>query len=81
MAIELTGERADELIRLQTASDAAHAAVLEAPTPEAWQAWRDRAAEAQEAVTLYAKETGEPRNKVEAAVKKAVRHPEPAPEA
>ncbi|MFJ3839499.1 hypothetical protein ACIPY6_28885 [Streptomyces sp. NPDC090054] len=71
-------EPPDELIRLQQASDAAHAAVLEAPTAEAWQAWRDRAAEAQAAVTVYAKEIGELRNEVEAAVKRAVRHPEPA---
>ncbi|MFE2140164.1 hypothetical protein ACFXA3_00090 [Streptomyces sp. NPDC059456] len=72
MAIELT----DELIRLQRASDAAHAAVREDPSPEAWAAWRERAGEVQAAVTAYAVEIGEPRNQVEAAVKKAVRHPE-----
>ncbi|PWK64394.1 hypothetical protein BCL76_11538 [Streptomyces sp. CG 926] len=32
------------------------------------------------AVTEYATEIGELRNEVEAAVKKAVRHPEPTPE-
>ncbi|MFB6805506.1 hypothetical protein [Streptomyces sp. NPDC056387] len=72
MAIELT----DELIQLQRASDAAHEAVREDPSPEAWAAWRERAGEVQAAVTAYAKEIGEPRNAVEAAVKKAVRHPE-----
>lgn len=77
MAIELTGERAEELIRLQAASDAANAAVRNDPSPDAWATWRERAAEAQAAVTEYAKEIGEPRNQVEAAVKKAVRHPEP----
>jgi hypothetical protein len=70
VAIELT----DELIRLQRASDAAHAAVRDDPTPEAWAAWRERAGEVQAAVTAYAAEIGEPRNQVEAAVKKAVRH-------
>lgn len=73
MAIELT----DELCQLQRASDAAHEAVRADPTPEAWAAWRDAAGAAQAAVTAYADEAGEPRNKVEAAVKKAVRHPEP----
>jgi len=76
VAIELT----DELIRLQQASDAAHAAVREDPSSEAWAAWRERAGEVQAAVTLYAKEIGEPRNKVEAEVKKRVRNPAP-PEA
>lgn len=94
MAIELTGDRADELIRLQTASDEAHAEVLRlaeaygpiagwmpeqlAERDAAYAVWRERAAEAQAAVTEYAAEIGEPRNQVEAAVKKAVRHPEAA---
>lgn len=68
-------EPPDELIRLQQASDDAHAAVREDPTDAAWAAWRDRATEVQAAVTDYAKEIGELRNQVEAAVKKAVRHP------
>lgn len=46
-------------------------------SPGAWAAWRDRAGEVQAAVTAYAVEIGEPRNKVEAAVKKAARYPEP----
>ncbi|MFJ8208073.1 hypothetical protein [Streptomyces sp. NPDC096033] len=77
MAIELP----DELIRLQTASDGAWAVVREAPSDEAYATWRDRAAEVQAAVTAYAAEIGEPRNKVEAALKTAVRHPAPPAEA
>ncbi|MFE9844652.1 hypothetical protein [Streptomyces goshikiensis] len=68
-------EPPDELIQLQHASDAAHAAVRADPTPEAWAAWRDRAGEVQAAVTAHALEIGKPRNEVEAAVKKAARHP------
>ncbi|MFJ9644997.1 hypothetical protein [Streptomyces sp. NPDC101206] len=71
MAIELT----DELIQLQQASDDAWAVVREAPTDEAYAAWRDRAAEVQAAVTAYAAEIGEPRNKVEATLKSRVRRP------
>ncbi|MFJ8016265.1 hypothetical protein [Streptomyces sp. NPDC096339] len=73
-------EPPDELIELQRASDAAHEAVRANASPAAWAAWRERAGEAQAAVTEYAKEIGEPRHQVEAAVKKAVRHPAP-PEA
>jgi hypothetical protein len=40
--------------------------------------WRDRGAAVQAAVTEHAKATSQDRMKVEAAVKKAVRHPEPA---
>lgn len=76
MAIELT----DELLDLQRASDAAHEAVRADPSPENWAAWRERASEVQAAVTEYAEAIGEPRNQVEAAVKKAVRHPEPPAE-
>ncbi|MFD6180036.1 hypothetical protein [Streptomyces goshikiensis] len=76
MAIELTGERAVELITLQRASDAAHAAVREDPSPGAWAAWRERASDVQAAVTEYAVEIGQSRNEVEAAVKKAARYPE-----
>ncbi|WP_237532269.1 hypothetical protein [Streptomyces sp. SID8352] len=42
----------------------------------AWRAWRDLARDVQGAVTEYAKEQGQRRNEVEAAVKKAARHPE-----
>ncbi|MGW7331913.1 hypothetical protein ACWGIU_25650 [Streptomyces sp. NPDC054840] len=66
------------LVQLQRASDEAHAAVRDNPSPEAWETWRERAAEVQAAVTLYAAEAGELRNAVEAAVKKAVRYPESA---
>lgn len=76
MAIELT----DELIQLQRAADEAHEAVRADPTPDAWAVWRDRAGEAQAAVTAYATEIGEPRNRVEAELKKQVRHPEPPAE-
>ncbi|MEW2415266.1 hypothetical protein AB0953_16345 [Streptomyces sp. NPDC046866] len=70
MAIELT----PDLIRLQTASDEAWAEVRENPSDEGWELWRERAAEVQTAVTEYAKAIGEPRNQVEAELKKAVRH-------
>lgn len=47
----------------------------------AWNAaaavWRERANDAQQAVTDHAKATGQDRGKLEAAVKKAVRHPAP----
>jgi uncharacterized coiled-coil protein SlyX len=39
--------------------------------------WRERAAEVQAAVADHAKVTGQDRAQLEAAVKKAVRHPEP----
>lgn len=74
-------EPPDDLINLQRASDAAHASVREDPSEAAWATWRDRAGEVQEAVTVYAKQIGEPRNVVEAAVKKAARYPEPSAEA
>lgn len=74
-------EPPSELIDLQRASDAAHEAVRQNPSDESWAAWRDRAGEVQNAVTAYAVEIGEPRNQVEAAVKKAVRHPEPPADA
>lgn len=73
MAIELT----DELIRLQQASDEAWAAVREAPSDAGWELWRERAAAVQTAVTEYAQSVEEPRNAVEAELKKRVRHAEP----
>lgn len=39
-----------------------------------WAVWRDRAGEVQQAVTDHAKASGQDRGKLEAAVKKAVRH-------
>lgn len=39
--------------------------------------WRDRAAIVQQAVTDHAEATGQDRGQLEAAVKKAVRHPAP----
>lgn len=51
----------------------------------AWNAaaavWRERANDAQQAVTDHAEATGQDRGKLEAAVKKAVRHPVPPAEA
>ncbi|MFH9413973.1 hypothetical protein [Streptomyces rochei] len=40
----------------------------------AWRAWRDLARDVQAAVTEHAKEQGQLRNEVEAAVKKQARH-------
>ncbi|MFE2324570.1 hypothetical protein ACFXD5_11745 [Streptomyces sp. NPDC059385] len=45
------------------------------------EAWRDRAAEVQDAIADHAKATGQDRGKLEAAVNAAVRHPKPADEA
>lgn len=71
-------EPPDELINLQRALDQAHEAVRQNPSDETWAAWRERAGEVQAAVTVYATEIGEPRNQVEAAVKKRARYPEPS---
>ncbi|MCI3277548.1 hypothetical protein [Streptomyces cylindrosporus] len=80
----------EDLVTRQRAADDAHAQVLALRDKneqgeqqaeaygEAWMAWRDLAAIAQAAVTEYAKNEGKPRSVVEAEVKKAVRHPEPA---
>jgi hypothetical protein len=43
-----------------------------------WQAWRDSSAAFQTAATEHAEAEGTSRVEVEMAVKKAVRHPEPA---
>ncbi|MFJ3310893.1 hypothetical protein ACIPSA_49785 [Streptomyces sp. NPDC086549] len=45
----------------------------------AWQDWRARAGEVQAAVTAHAKEEGNLRFDVEAAVRTRARHPEPEP--
>ena len=45
---------------------------------KAWQRWRQLAEEAQAAVTAHATDEGKARFEVEAAVRKQVRHPEPA---
>lgn len=71
--IELT----DELIRLQQASDAAWAAVLQGGGDAAYTVWRERAAEVQTAVTEHAKAIDKPRNAVEQALKTRVRHAGP----
>ncbi|MGW1363053.1 hypothetical protein ACWCQP_37295 [Streptomyces chartreusis] len=43
---------------------------------KAWQSWRRLASTVQAAVTAHAKESGEPRFNIEAAVRTAARHPE-----
>lgn len=45
---------------------------------QAWRAWRELASGVQAAVTEHAKVEEKPRVEVEAAVRKAARHPEPA---
>jgi hypothetical protein len=42
-----------------------------------WKRWYDAAVEIQAAITEHAKDTGRNRFEVEAAVKKAARHPDP----
>ncbi|MEU8723506.1 hypothetical protein [Streptomyces antimycoticus] len=69
----------DRLIELQTAADAEHAKLRGLDGDEhaaQWKRWRDAAVESQAAVTEHAQETGTPRNQIEAAVKRAVRHPD-----
>lgn len=44
---------------------------------KAWQSWRDQASAVQAAVTAHAKDSGEPRFNIEAAVRTAARHPAP----
>ncbi|MFI8103749.1 hypothetical protein [Streptomyces sp. NPDC086023] len=92
MAIELTDELikiqmlSDEAHAEARRIAAEHGTTSQGLSDEqraAWDAalstWRERADEAQSAITAHAAAIGEPRNKVEAAVKKAVRHPEPEP--
>lgn len=42
----------------------------------AWRGWRDLARDVQAAITDHAEAEGQPRNEVEASVKKESRHPE-----
>ncbi|MDX3229816.1 hypothetical protein [Streptomyces sp. ME19-01-6] len=70
----------DRLITLQRNADAERAklAGLIGDEREAqWKRWYEAAVEIQAAVTAHARETGTPRNQIEAAAKKVVRHPEP----
>ncbi|MDN3056830.1 hypothetical protein PH213_20210 [Streptomyces sp. SRF1] len=67
------------LIELQQAADDTHAQLRGLDGDEhaaQWTRWRDAAAESQAAVTEHATETGLNRAALEAAVKKAVRHPD-----
>ncbi|MDR3081358.1 MAG: hypothetical protein LBV60_10620 [Streptomyces sp.] len=74
MAIELS----DELVELGRKAWAAQREATAGPySPEAWGPWREAAAAVQAAVTAHAEATGQPRDQVEGALKKTVRHPEP----
>ena len=69
----------DRLIELQTTADAEHAKLTGLDGPEhaaQWQTWFEAAKKCQAAVTEHAKEAGLSRFEVEAAVKRAVRHPD-----
>ncbi|MFF4479438.1 hypothetical protein ACFY1A_20800 [Streptomyces sp. NPDC001520] len=69
----------DRLIELQTAADAERDKLTGLDGQERadqWQRWFEAAATIQAAVTEHAQQTGTPRGQIEAAVKKAVRHPD-----
>lgn len=69
----------DRLIDLQKTADAEQAklaGLIGAERDAQWKRWFDAAVEIQAAVTAHAQETGTPRGQIEAAVKKAVRHPD-----
>jgi len=69
----------EDLVQLERSAVEAHAAIATADNPDAArQAAVDASALFQAAVTAYAEEKQESRVKVEMAVKKAVRHAEPA---
>ncbi|MEU7550660.1 hypothetical protein [Streptomyces sparsogenes] len=70
----------DRLIDLQMTADAEYAklaGLLGEEREAQWKRWYEAAVEIQAAVTAHAQETGTPRNQIEAAVKKVVRHPRP----
>jgi hypothetical protein len=74
VAIELS----DELIQLQReAVEAQRISTAGAYSAEAWRPWREAAERLHAAVTEHAKATGANRFEVEAALKRAVLHPEP----
>ncbi|MEV5770068.1 hypothetical protein AB0L49_02190 [Streptomyces antimycoticus] len=69
----------DRLIELQQAADAERDKLTGLDGQERadqWQRWFEAAAVSQAAVTEHAQKTGTPRGQIEAAVKKAVRHPD-----
>lgn len=70
----------DRLITLQQNADTEYAklaGLLGEEREAQWKRWYEAAVEIQAAVTAHAQETGTPRNQIEAAVKRAVRHPQP----
>lgn len=70
----------DRLITLQQAADAEHAKLAglsDAERETQWKHWYEAAVTVQAAVTDHAREAGLSRSELEAAVKKAVRHPAP----
>lgn len=70
----------DRLIDLQKAADAEYtklAGLIGEEREAQWKRWFEAAAASQAAVTEHAKEAGLNRYELEAAVKKAVRHPDP----
>ncbi|MFE2449242.1 hypothetical protein ACH4TQ_50165 [Streptomyces sp. NPDC021218] len=69
----------DRLIELQQAADAERDKLsgLDGDARAVqWKTWFEAAATIQAAVTEHAQKTGTPRGQIEAAVKKAVRHPD-----
>ncbi|MEU1800918.1 hypothetical protein [Streptomyces sp. NPDC019937] len=71
----------DRLIELQTAADAERAKLTGLADTEheaQWKRWFEAASASQAAVTEHAREAGLSRAELEAAVKKAVRHPDPS---
>ena len=70
----------EDLVKLEQTAEELHAR-LSAPDVDytaQWQAWIEAAATFQAAVTEHAEAKGKSRVEVEMAVKKVVRHPEPA---
>ncbi|MDX3232563.1 hypothetical protein [Streptomyces sp. ME19-01-6] len=68
------------LIALQQTADAEHANLTGLIGDEhraQWKCWFDAAVESQAAITKHAEDAGLNRFELEAAVKKAVRHPDP----
>lgn len=71
----------DRIIALQQSADAEHAklaGLADADHTTQWKHWYDAAVAVQAAVTEHARDAGLSRAALEAAVKKAVRHPAPA---
>ncbi|WP_437015314.1 hypothetical protein [Streptomyces sp. enrichment culture] len=69
----------EDLVTLRRTADEAHAPENQRTAwHTAWKAWGDAVRDVQEAVTEYAFEQGSVSRMVDADVKKAARHPEPA---